>query len=90
MRGPEQLNLTLFSAGLAVVLAILAVPIQLGGPWISVAWAAKGLVLVWLSFSLRMRELRWAGYLMFVVSGLWLLTRGHSRSPWQGPHSLPQ
>ena len=75
MRGPEQLNLTLFSAGLAVVLAILTVPIQLGGPWISVAWAAEGLVLVWLSFSLRMRELRWAGYLMFVVSGLWLLTR---------------
>ena len=75
MRGPEQLNLTLFSAGLAVLLAILAVPIQFGGPWISVAWAAEGLVLVWLSLSLRMRELRWAGYLMFVVSGLWLLTR---------------
>ena len=75
LRGPEQLNLTLFSAGLAVVFAVLAVPIQLGGPWISLAWGVEGLVLIWLSFPLRMRELRWAGYAMFVVNALWLLTR---------------
>ena len=73
LRGPEQLNLTLFSAGLAVVFAVLAVPIQLGGPWISVAWGIEALVLMWLSFPLRMRELRWAGYAMFAVSGGWLL-----------------
>ena len=73
LRGPEQLNLTLFTAGLAVVFAVLAVPVQLGGPWISVAWGVEGLVLVWLSFPLRMRELRWAGYVMFAVSGGWLL-----------------
>ena len=73
MRGPEQLNLTLFSAGLAVVFAVLAVPIQLGGPWVSVAWGVEALVLVWLSFPLRMRELRWAGYAMFAVSAVWLL-----------------
>ncbi len=73
MRGPEQLNTTLFSAGLAVVFAVLAVPIQLGGPWISVAWGVEGLVLVWLSFLLRMRELRWAGYVTFVVSAVWLV-----------------
>ncbi len=73
MRGPEQLNLTLFSAGLAVVFAVLAVPIQFGGPWVSVAWGVEGLVLIWLSFPLRMRELRWAGYAMFAVSAVWLL-----------------
>ncbi len=72
-RGPQQLNLTLFSAGLAVVFAVLAVPIQLGGPWISVAWGVEALVLTWLSFQLRMRELRWAGYAMFIVSAVWLL-----------------
>ena len=75
MRGPEHLNLSLFTAGLAVVFAVLAVPIQLGGPWISVAWGVEGLVLVWMSFPLRMRELRWAGYLMFVVSAVWLFAR---------------
>ena len=73
MRGPEQLNLTLFSAGLAVVFAVIAVPVQLGGPWISVAWGIEALVLIGMSFPLRMRELRWAGYAMFAVSGGWLL-----------------
>ncbi len=73
MRGAAQFNLTLFSAGLAVVFAVLAVPIQLGGPWISVAWGVEGLALVWMSFPLRMRELRWFGYVMFVVSAVWLL-----------------
>ena len=73
VRGPEQINLTLFSAGLAVVFAVLAVPIQFGGPWVSVAWGVEGLVLMWLSFPLRMRELRWAGYAMFAVSAVWLL-----------------
>ena len=72
-RGEAQFNLTLFAAGLAVVFAVLAVPIQLGGPWISVAWGVEGLILVWMSFPLRMRELRWAGYAMFVVSAVWLL-----------------
>ena len=73
MRGEAQHNLTLFSAGLAVLFAVLAVPIQLGGPWISVAWGVEGLILLWMSFPLRMRELRWAGYAMFVVSAVWLL-----------------
>ena len=73
MRGEAQLNLTLFSAGLAVVFAVLAVPVQLGGPWISIAWGIEALVLVWMSLPLRMRELRWAGYAMIAVSAVWLL-----------------
>ena len=50
MRGEAQLNLTLFAAGLAVVFAVLAVPVQLGGPWVSVAWGLEALALVWMSF----------------------------------------
>ena len=73
MRGDAQFNLTLFSAGLAVLFAVLAVPIQFGGPWVSVAWGVEGLILVWMSFPLRMRELRWAGYAMFLVSAVWLV-----------------
>ena len=73
MRGTAQLNLRLFSAGLAVVFAVLAVPIQFGGPWVSVAWAVEGLVLIWLSFPTRMRELRWFGYATFGVFAIWLL-----------------
>ena len=73
LRGAEQFNLSVFSAGLATVFAVIAVPVLLGGPWVSIAWGAEGLVLVWMSFPVKMRELRWFGYVMFVVSAVWLL-----------------
>ena len=73
VRGEAQSNLTLFSAGLCVLFTVIAVPVQLGGPWVSVAWSVEGLVLLWLSFRLSMRELRWAGYVVFIVSAVWLL-----------------
>ena len=81
LRGEEQWNLSVFAAGLATVFAVLAVPVQLGGPWISAAWALEGLVLVGMSFPLRMRELRWFGYVMFLVSAVWLLA-------WDTPGAL--
>ena len=62
-----------FAAALVVGFAALAVPIQLEGAWITIAWGVEALALVWLSFALRMRELRWFGALLFVVSGIWLL-----------------
>ena len=81
LRGEEQFNLSVFCAGLATVFAVIAVPVQLGGPWISVAWGLEGLVLVVVSFPLRMRELRWFGYVMFAVSAVWLLL-------WDTPDAL--
>ncbi|MCY3733584.1 MAG: DUF2339 domain-containing protein, partial [Chloroflexi bacterium] len=60
-------------AALTVGLAALTVPIQLDGAWITVAWSAEALLLVWLSFRFQMRELRWFAYLVFAVSAVWLL-----------------
>ena len=60
-RHQEQIRLSLFAVGIALVLLTLAVPVQLSGPWISVAWAAEAAALVWLSFLLDMRPLRWFG-----------------------------
>ena len=57
----------------AAVFAAIAVPVQLDGIWISIAWAVEAVALVWLSFPLRVRELRWFAYLVFVLSGVWLL-----------------
>ena len=73
LRGAEQFNLSVFAAGLATVFAVIAAPIALGGPWISIAWGLEGLVLVWMSFPVKMRELRWFGYVMFAVSAIWLI-----------------
>ena len=71
MLGEEQRNLTLFSAGLAAVFAVLVVPVQLDGLWISMGWGVEALVLMWLSSRLGMHEFRWASYLVLAA----MLTR---------------
>ena len=73
IRGGASLNITLFTAAPAVGFAALAVPIQLDGAWISLAWGVEALVLLWLWRPLAMRELRWSGYLVLLVSSIWVL-----------------
>jgi uncharacterized membrane protein len=51
----------------------VAVPVQLGGPSVSVAWAAEAVILIWLSFTLRMPKLRWASVAIFGAFAGWLL-----------------
>lgn len=64
-RHQEQIRLSLFAVGIGLVLLTAAVPVQVGGPWVSVAWAAEAAALVWLSFLLGMRPLRWFGMGLF-------------------------
>ena len=73
LRGPEQHNLMVFSAGLAAVFAVVAVPMQFDGTWIAVAWAVEAALLVWISFAVGIREVRWFGYIAFGVFTGWLL-----------------
>ena len=73
-RRREHLALSLFAAGIAVAFLTIAIPVQLdGGPWLGVAWAAEGTVLIWLSFILRIRQLRWFGLAALIVTLGWLL-----------------
>jgi uncharacterized membrane protein len=72
-RSREQVYLSLFALGIALVFLTIAVPVQLGGPWVSVAWAVEGAVLIWLSSVLRMNPLRWMGLVVFLVFAAWLL-----------------
>ena len=73
MRHREQVNLSMFAVGVALVLLSIAVPVQLDGPWIAPAWAVQGTVLVWLSFFIRMPQLRGFAMAAFAVAGGWLL-----------------
>lgn len=73
MRHREQANLSMFAVGVALVLLSIAVPVQLDGPWITPAWAVEGTVLVWLSFFIRMLQLRGFALAAFAVAGGWLL-----------------
>jgi uncharacterized membrane protein len=74
LRSNTQAQTTrLLYAGLALVFATLAIPIRLDGHWITLAWAAEGLVLVWCGLRVRMPALRVPGLLMFAIVALRLL-----------------
>ena len=72
-RSGEQVYLSLFALGTGLVFVTIAVPVQLGGPWISVAWATEGLVLIWLASYLKMHQLRRFGVGVFAIFAFWLL-----------------
>ena len=82
MRHREQVHLSLFAVGIALVFLTIAVPVQLGGPWISVAWAVEAVVLIWLSFNLGMRQLRWFGMAVFLAFATWLLVVDTPEAIW--------
>ena len=73
VRSPTHVYLSLFSVGIGVVFVTIAVPVQLGGPWVSVAWAVESAVLIWLSFTLRMPQFRIFGMLVFAAFAAYLL-----------------
>ena len=72
-RGREQANLSIMALSIAAVFLTIAVPVQLEGPWVSVAWAVEGTALVWLSFTLKMWQLRTFGIVVFAVFAIQLL-----------------
>ena len=73
LRNREQAHLSMFAVGIALVLLAIAVPVQLSGPSIVVAWAAQGAALTWLSFATGLRQMRWFGLAFFAVVLGWLL-----------------
>ena len=73
VRGREHVYLSFMALGIALVFLTIAIPVQLGGPWVSAAWAAEGAVLVWLSLRLSMWQLRAFGVAVFAIFAGWLL-----------------
>jgi uncharacterized membrane protein len=64
----------LFAVGIALVLLTVAIPIQFGDrAWTTIAWAAEVVVLVWLSLALRIAQLRWFGFAVFIIMAVRLL-----------------
>ena len=67
-------KLSFFALGIALVFLTVAMPIQLGDKvWTTVAWAAEGTALIWLSFILRMPQLRGFSYTVFAIMAVRLL-----------------
>lgn len=73
-RSAEIIRLGFLTLGIALVFLTIAVPIQLGDrAWTTIAWAAELVVLMRLSFRLKLPLFRAFGYGVFVVMGLRLL-----------------
>ena len=72
-RGKGQFYLSLNALVIALVFLTTAVPVQLGGPWVSVAWSVEGLILVWMSFRLEGWQMRVSGAGVFALGAIWFL-----------------
>jgi len=82
IRANRDFHLTLFLGGISLVFLTIAMPIQLDGNWITIAWAVEGGVLVLLGFLLRSFALRAGGLvvLLFGIIRLFMFDAGISRS----------
>ncbi|HVG39094.1 MAG TPA: DUF2339 domain-containing protein, partial [Pyrinomonadaceae bacterium] len=60
--------------GVAIVLATLALPIQLGGQWLTTAWAVEGAVLTWIGLKARNTVARYWALPLFAIAAMnWCL-----------------
>jgi uncharacterized membrane protein len=73
-RSTENARLSLFSLAIALVFLTVAIPTQLGDRvWTTIAWAAEFVLLMWLSFTLRMPKLRYYSYVVAAAMAIRLL-----------------
>lgn len=68
----RDMLLTSILFGIALILLTVAIPVQIGGPWISAVWTTEAVLLIWLSFRQRMPEIRFSGLIIFGVAAFWL------------------
>ena len=66
-------QVALFALAIAAVFLTVAVPLQLSGHWISVAWAAEGTVLIWVGFQLVRWQMRAFGLAALTLAAVRLL-----------------
>jgi len=67
-RGAVNVRLASFALGIALLFFTIAIPVQLGDKaWTTIAWAAQGTILMWLSLRLRLPYLRAGSYIVFIA-----------------------
>ena len=71
--------------GVACVFVTLAIPLALKGPWITLAWAAEGAVLLWLAPRLATPVAAWGGTAALFLAALRVLVG----DPWASPNWPP-
>jgi uncharacterized membrane protein len=66
-------EITVFSLGIATVFITIAIPLELTGKWITIAWAAEMVVLVWTGFAVRSWHVRAFGLVVAPVVAVRLI-----------------
>lgn len=88
VRNPQvSPRLSIFGMILAVTFLTLAMPLQLTGSWITVAWATQGAITIWLGFLFASRVTRTIGLGLFSIAGFRLLVFD-TFIGFDGAHSL--
>lgn len=65
----ESRTLTYFALGIALAFLTIAMPVQMGDrAWTTIAWAVEGVVLIWLSITLKLGIFRSFGYAVFIIT----------------------
>jgi len=73
-RGVENTRLSLFALGIALIFLTVAIPVQLGDKaWTTIALAAEGGALMWLSLKQRIPYFRVYSYIVFTIVTIRLL-----------------
>lgn len=73
-RGIESIRLSHFALGIALIFLTIAIPVQLGDKaWTTIALAAEGGVLMWLSLKQRITYFRIYSYIVFAIVAIRLL-----------------
>jgi uncharacterized membrane protein len=71
--------------GVACVFVTLAIPLALKGPWITLAWAAEGAVLLWLAPRVATPVAAWGGTAALILAAL----RVWGGDTWASPNWPP-
>ena len=60
--------LTYISLGIAAMFLTITIPLQFGGPWVSVAWVTEAMVLLWIGSASRLPDVRKAALVLYALS----------------------
>lgn len=67
-RREDDLLLRYVYLGLALTFVTIAIPIQLKATYLTLAWSAESVVLVWTGMAVREKRLRWYGLVLLAVT----------------------
>ncbi|MES2470713.1 MAG: DUF2339 domain-containing protein [Patescibacteria group bacterium] len=72
---PEDKGLNIYLPGITVVFLSIAVPLQLDGPWVAVAWLVESVVLYFLAAKIANRGFQVMGLIVYILGLLNVLTQ---------------